>query len=305
MYYVVFAALWLLSLLPFKALYFISDIIAFILYHLVRYRKQVVLDNLFIAFPEKTEEERKQIAKQFYRNFTDSMVETIKLISISKKQLQQRNSINTELIIRLLNKGRNINLLCGHQFNWEYANLAYSAVSTVPFITVYLPVANKIFNRVMFRIRSRFGAMLVSPEEFGTRMHHVFKEKYSLVLAADQSPAAPRSGYWLNFFSRPAPFLIGPEKSAVRQRSAVVFFGFKKIKRGHYHFEPVLITDDASLMPGRGELTRCYRDLLEKSLREDPANYLWSHRRWKHTWDSSYQKLWIDLQQPANDKEQQ
>lgn len=288
MYYLVYPFMYLISLLPFPILYGISDFFAYLLNHVIKYRKDIVLNNLKIAFPEKTEAERILIAAQFYQYFADSFIETIKFLSISKKQMLKRTSGTYDVINTLLSEGKNINLLCGHQFNWEYANLLYSSELKVPFVTVYLPVKNKVFNKIMFKIRTRFNAILVSPAQFGSRMHHVFNSQHALVLAADQSPATPKSGYWINFFNRPTSFLIGPEKSAIRKKAAVVFVGFKRVKRGYYHFESVLLTADASQTDKRGQLTCLYRDALQKAITDDPANYLWSHRRFKFEWQQEY-----------------
>lgn len=291
MYYLVYGLLYTLSLLPFRALYILSDLLYLIVYYIVGYRKNVVYSNLAIAFPEKSEQERKEIARKFYQYFIDSFIETLKFLSISKKEMRKRTSGTYDIINELLKEGRTINLLCGHQFNWEYANLLYSSVLQVPFVTVYLPVKSGIFNKLMYKIRTRFNAILVSPADFGSRMHTVFKNQHALVLAADQSPATPASGYWLNFFNRPTVFLIGPEKSAIRKRSAVVFVGFRRIKRGYYHFQSVLLTDDASKIDGRGKITALYRTALENALRDDPANYLWSHRRFKFEWKPEFGEI--------------
>ena len=287
MYYIVYPLLYLLSLLPFFILYGISDLFAFLLRVVFRYRKQVVLSNLQTAFPEKTEEERKLIARKFYQYFTDSFIEMLKFLSISRKELLKRTSTNFEIVDKLLAEGKNVNLICGHQFNWEYANLLYSAVLNVPFVTIYHALQNKTSDRLMLKIRRRFGAILVSTDGFGGKMHTVFKNQYALVLAADQSPSNPKKGYWLNFFGKPTAFLVGPEKSAMRNKVPVVFVGFKKIKRGYYHFEPVLLTENGALTE-KGEITKLYRDELEKAIAADPANYLWSHRRFKYDWKEEY-----------------
>jgi KDO2-lipid IV(A) lauroyltransferase len=291
MYYIIYPLLYLVSLLPFFVLYAISDFCAFLLGRVFRYRRDVVLYNLRIAFPAKTEQERKRIAQRFYHYFTDSFIETIKLISISKSQLQKRTSSNYDLVRSLLQQGKSVNLLLGHQFNWEYGNLAYAATMEFPFVTVYLPVKNKAFDRIMLKIRGRFGSIMISPSEFGTRMHNVFKGQYAMVLIADQSPALPTAGYWINFFGYPTSFLAGPEKSAIRHKTAIVFFGFKRIKRGHYHFDAELIAEDATSMPERGRIIGLYSTALENAIRNDPANYLWSHRRFKFGWKPEYGRM--------------
>lgn len=293
MYYIIYPLLYLVSLLPFFILYGISDCIAAILYHLVGYRKEVVLSNLRIAFPEKTEQERKQIAKKFYRYFTDTFIETIKFISISKKELQKRSTGSFDIINGLIDKGYNINLMAGHQFNWEYANLLYAINLKIPFVGVYMPITNKALNKIFFDFRSRYGTILISATDFKNKMHDVFKKQYMLALAADQNPGSPGSGYWLNFFGRPTPFVTGPEKGAVKNNAAVVYIGFKKIKRGFYRFDVTLLAEQSAGLP-TGELTRRYRDVLEKTIKEDPANYLWSHRRFKFEWKEEYQHLWVD-----------
>ncbi len=293
MYYIIYPLLYLFSLLPFFILYGISDFFAFLLNNILNYRKEVVLGNLKIAFPEKTDKERKEIAKNFYQYFTDAMVESLKMISISKKQLLKRSNGTFDIINDLIEKGYNINIMAGHQFNWEYANLLYSIKLKIPFVGVYMPIKNKALNKIFLNFRSKFGTVLISSPAFKHKMHDIFKGRYALALAADQNPGSPTSGYWLNFFARPVPFITGPEIGAVRNNAAVVYVGFKKVKRGYYNFNITLLTEQSGHTQ-KGELTVLYRDILEKTIREDPANYLWSHRRFKFDWKPAYTSLWID-----------
>ncbi len=298
MYYIIYPLLYLVSLLPFFILYGISDFFAFLLYHVIKYRRDVVFGNLTIAFPGKSDEERKKIAKKFYQYFTDTMIESLKFTSISKKQLLKRSTGTFDIINNLIDKGYSINLMAGHQFNWEYANLLYAINLKIPFVGIYMPVKNKIFDKIFFDMRSRYGTILISATDFKNKMHDVFKKQYMLALAADQNPGAALSGYWLNFFGRPTPFVTGPEKGAVKNNAAVVYVGFKKIKRGYYHFEATLLTEQSAATE-TGELTCMYRDVLEKTIKEDPANYLWSHRRFKFEWKEEYRNLWVDKKNAA------
>jgi Kdo2-lipid IVA lauroyltransferase/acyltransferase len=300
MYYVIFPLLYLISLLPFFILYGISDFVAFLLYRVIKYRKAVVLNNLAIAFPEKTMEERIKIAKKFYQYFTDAMIESLKFISISKKQLLKRSTGSFDIINNLIDRGYNINLMAGHQFNWEYANLLYAIHLKIPFVGIYIPVKNKVFDKIFFDIRKRYGTVLIGATDFKNRRHDVFKQQYMMGLAADQNPSSATSGYWLNFFGRPVPFVKGPENGAIANNAAVVYVGFKKIKRGCYHFHATLLTEQ-SAHTKKGELTGLYRDILEQTIREDPANYLWSHRRFKFEWQADYKNLWVDARSSAPD----
>ena len=290
MYYVVYPLLYLASLLPFFILYAISDFAAFILGRVVKYRRDIIWGNLQIAFPEKTEAERKKIARKFYQYFTDTFIETLKMISISKKQLLKRNTTDYEMLDELVAKGYNINILAGHQFNWEYGSLLYSQHFKIPMVAVYTPISNKIFSRIFLDFRTQYGAVFISAAEFKEKRHDVFKKQYIMALGADQNPGDPSAAYWVEFFGRPTPFVTGPEKGAIKYNAAVVYFGFKKIKRGYYHFEAKLIAErGAETKPG--EITCLYKDALENAIKTDPPNYLWSHRRFKFEWQPEYGKI--------------
>ena len=139
MYYVVYGMLWLVSLLPLPVLYLFSDFFYTLIYYVFKYRRDIVMNNLAIAFPEKSISERKKIAKGFYKNFTDTFIESIKLVSAGKRFVERRSRGDFELINELISKGYNINLMAGHQFNWEFANLLYALNLKIPFVGIYMP----------------------------------------------------------------------------------------------------------------------------------------------------------------------
>lgn len=297
MYYLLYGFLYLISLLPFFILYRISDLGFFIIFYIAGYRKEIVLNNLRIAFPEKSEAELKKIAKRFYRNLTDNFIETLKVLSLSRERFRKRCTIDFEAVRELEKKGFNIQFHSGHQMNWEFASLAISDQLSILWLAVYSRINTKAIDRLFIKIRGRYGAVMIEMQTYQARMRQLMKDQYALGLIADQNPPHGHMGYWLNFFSKPAPFLIGPEKGAMRNKTAVVFVNMLRLKRGRYHFECRVITEDAShTLPG--ELTRAYRTFLEESIRRQPDNYLWSHRRWKFDWQPDYSKRWIDISDP-------
>ena len=288
MYYVVYGFLWLVSILPLRVLYFFADCIYGLVFYIIKYRKGVVLNNLAIAFPEKTEKERKQIAKKFYHNFLDAFIESIKFITISKRQILKRSTCDFETINKLSVKGYNVHIMAGHQFNWEFGNALAAMTLTVPFVGIYMPISNKVLDRIFYNFRERYGTILISATEFKNNANHPsFSKQYTFGLAADQNPGDPSNGYWMNFFDKPVPFVTGPGKGAVKNNTAVVIVGFHKIKRGYYHFSTKLLTENGSLFSPEA-LTVMYKNALEEIIRKDPSNYLWSHRRWKYDWKPEY-----------------
>ncbi|HLZ86933.1 MAG TPA: lysophospholipid acyltransferase family protein [Puia sp.] len=294
MYYLVYGSLYLLSLLPMWLLYGLSDGIAFVLYAVIRYRRGVVLSNLRIAFPEKTDVQRLAIAKRFYRNFTDNFIETIKLLSAGEAWLQERFVLdNPELLDHFYDQGRKLQLHLGHLFNWEIANVAIPTRTRYTFIVAYMPVENKAFERVFLRLRGRTGTVLLPATKMQRAILPYRNTQYMLALVADQAPGGPDNSYWLNFFGQPTPFVRGPERGARIADIPAVFVRFYKPRRGHYRAELITIADHPAALP-EGELTRRYRRLLEEGIRQEPAGWLWSHKRWKFTWTPGFRPFWID-----------
>lgn len=283
MYYIVYGLLYLISLLPFWVLYGISDLIAFTLHRIVRYRRPVVENNLKIAFPEKTDAQRSKICRDFYYRFTDNFVELIKLISLPVEAIQRRFKRDHVFINRLYEEGLSIDFVLGHFFNWEWCNLSYSHQNPYKQIVVYAHVSSTIAERLMQKIRSRFGTILIDSSRFKEQFKPYASERKAFVLVADQNPRFLKSAYWLPFFGRLTPFAKGPDANSRLMNNAVVFCKIKRIKRGYYTTELECITKAAGDLP-KGVVTLKTAALLEKVIREDPAGYLWSHRRFKHTY---------------------
>jgi KDO2-lipid IV(A) lauroyltransferase len=293
MYYIVFGFLYLVSLLPFFILYGIADFFFVIIYFIAGYRKGVVMQNLRNAFPQKEEKELKRIARRFYRNFIDNWIETIKLLSISKKSLNKRTSGNFKVFDELHKNNKSVQVNLGHFFNWEIMTLHTGINQPFTFLTVYLPQSNQIMNRLLLYMRSRWGNPQLPATEMARAIMPWRKKQYLLALGADQSPPIPSDCYWMYFMHQPTGFLKGSEKFARVQNIPVVMMTTTRPKRGHYHFDYFLLAEDPKSLP-EGELMRQYVQHLEENINLQPDLYLWSHRRWKHAWKAEYAKLWVD-----------
>lgn len=287
MYYVVFAFLYVLSLLPLRLLYLLSDAAYGLLYYVIGYRKAVVLHNLTLAFPQKTEAEKTKIAQGFYKNFCDTFIETIKFISADARFFQKRFTGNYNAIENLYGSGRSVQIHLGHNFNWELANLVVPAYISYNVLAVYLPLKSKIFERLFRYIRTKSGTQLIAATRFKADFEPFRNTQYLIGLIADQAPAHPENAYWIRFFGRPTPFLRGPEKAARRNSLPVVFCHFTKKRRGYYVGHAELATSDPCSLPP-GALTKQYAAYLERVMTAHPEMWLWSHRRWKFQWKPEY-----------------
>jgi KDO2-lipid IV(A) lauroyltransferase len=189
--------------------------------------------------------------------------------------------------------GRKIQLFLGHLFGWEVANVAMPRLTRFKFIVVYMPVANKAFERLFLRLRGRTGTVLLPATSMQRSIIPYRNTTYALALVADQAPGGPENSYWLNLFGRPTAFIRGAERGSRIGDIPAVFARVYKSSRGHYRSQLTVIADHPSLLP-EGELTRRYRDLLEAAIRQQPGTWLWSHKRWKFTWKDDYAHSWID-----------
>jgi KDO2-lipid IV(A) lauroyltransferase len=295
MYYVVYGFLWLISLLPLRVLFVISDGIYIFMYYILKYRRGVVMDNLVIAFPGKSQIQRVTIAKKFYRNFIDSFIETIKMLSVSRNYINKRVKANWELFNELKHSGKKIQFHLGHNFNWEWANAAAPLSVDLPFIVVYMPIGSNLFDKLFYRLRSRNGSKLVRATHMGRDFMKYRNQQYVLTLVADQNPGDPASAWWADFFERPAPFVKGPARGALVNDTIVVFGFIRKQKRGQYEMV-ITLEEDNTAATTEKELTLRFIRYLEGVIREYPEMWLWTHRRWKYTWQPAYNNLWISDQ---------
>lgn len=280
MYYLLLFILYPLSLLPMRVLYIISDGVFLFLYYIAGYRKQLVRENITNAFPEKSVDELRQIERQFYRNFCDQWIETMKLLSISEQELNKRISGNWEVFDQLHKEGKNTYALLGHTFNWEWANVVCQYNSKQQFAGVYQPVSNQAFDQLMQRIRTRSGAWLISMKA-KRGFQKLDGTQYIVGLIADQNPPVVKAAIWYDFMHRPAPFFRGPELLAQRANTAVVFAGIKKVKRGYYQITLRRYADNAAELPA-GKMMQDYVLFMEQQLKEQAANWMWTHNRWKY-----------------------
>jgi KDO2-lipid IV(A) lauroyltransferase len=273
--------LYLLSLMPFWFLYLISDLLYLLVYHAVGYRRKVVQQNLKNAFPEKSREERKNIERKFYHHFCDLVVETVKTISISPKQLRRRIvATNPELANKVLSGDRKAIAVAGHYCNWELLALGITSITQKKFLIIYKPLTNKVFDRFFINTRSRFSGIPVAMKLVLRKMVELKNEPFMTVLLGDQTPVRHESTYFTTFLNQPTPVFLGVEKMAKSFDCEIYFCDMRKVKRGYYTYTAVPLIEDAKTS-GPYEITKAHVQYLEKVIREEPEYWLWSHRRWK------------------------
>ncbi len=299
MYYIVYGFFCLVSLLPMRILYLISDGIYLVVYHMIGYRKKIVMGNLEMAFPLKTNKEREKIARQFYHNLLDSFIETIKLVSASRRFLKKRVTANWEILEPLFETGKSCQLHLGHTFNWEWGHHVLACYTNYQVLVVYMPLSNKVFERLTYHLRVRHGNKFIAAGDMSKSMEGYKNTQYLLGLVADQSPGSLTNAYWTDFFGTPTAFVSGPEKGARAAGLPVLFTSIVKPRRGHYRATIEVATEDPRSLK-EGELTLQYARYMEKAIRANPEMWLWSHRRWKHGWKPEYTKNWVGENLPGS-----
>jgi Kdo2-lipid IVA lauroyltransferase/acyltransferase len=273
----------IIGILPFSLLYLLSDFVSLILRRIIRYRKKVIFNNLKNSFPDLGEEEIRKFIKAVYRNLSDVFIEGIRAFTMTRKQIRKRHLIlNPEILDPYFEQGKGVIVVTGHYGNWEWGTLSPALQTKVQNIAFYKPLKNKWMDRMANRNRSRYGTIL-APIRQTTSTFEAFRgQPVIYLMAADQSPSNRQAAYWANFLGRDTAFLHGPEKHARNNNYPVVFVAIRRVKRGFYELDLERIVEDPSKMRD-GEITRLFAEKLEALIRENPANWLWSHKRWKLT----------------------
>lgn len=272
-----------LSMLPIGVLYLFSNFASWVLYRVVKYRKQVVWNNVKNSFPDKSEKEIEAIVKGFYNHFADLIFESIKLFSISQKQVIERCKIlNPEVLDKIYEQGKHAILVGGHYNNWEMLAVGLNPQVKHHIAGIYAPLSNKFFDNKFLESRSKFGTGLVHKNKT-PRYFREERELSATVFGADQSPGAiKKNSYWTTFLNQETAVLFGTEKYAVEYDLPVVFVGISKVKRGYYEVTFTLLEEkptEATLY----SITENHTRKLEEDINENPEFYLWTHKRWKHT----------------------
>jgi len=274
---------WLLSVAPEFILYGIANIVYFILYHLIGYRKQTVYENLRNSFPEKSNKEINQIAKKFFHHLSDLFVENCALITMSKKRILKLVTIEeNDTIKELYKKNKSIIGVTGHYGNWE-TFMILPLISPHTVLGVYKPLNNKFFDKQFSKMRSKFGAIPVAmSDSYKTTLKYNKNNTLTFLgLIADQRPPKQGGHYWTTFLNQETAIFLGPEKIAKKLNSAVIFSYLQKIKRGKYIVKFELLFEDTDKCKEH-EITDTYIRFLENLILEKPEYWLWSHKRWKH-----------------------
>lgn len=275
--------LYLISKLPLKILYIFSDIIFFLNYYFVGYRKNIITQNLKNSFPEKSNAEIAEIRKKFYLNFSDYLVETVKSFSISENETRVRmQHINQHLFAEAKAEGKNIILLAGHVFNWEWINALAKVIPQKHCHPVYRKVNSNFWENQMKKVRNKFGNEALEANEV---IMNIFRNKNNgdsaYMFVADQTPHSSHVNYGLEFLNQRTPTFIGYDKLATRMDLAFIYCEMKKVKRGFYQVNYYRIYPDQEKFT-ENEVVKKFHKLLENTIRKRPENYLWSHRKWKY-----------------------
>ena len=269
--------------LSWKNLDRISGILYKLLYQTLQYRRPLVEKHLAQAFPDKTPAARKAIEKDFYQLFADWMLEVSFLYAQDWEAVRERFEIkNLALFHDAHARGKSVIVAMGHQFNWEWGGWIVRKDTAAPILCVYLPIKNPALNTLFLRMRGRYGTFMLPQGQMGLKLARMRTTTHTLILMADQSPSDLERAVWLPFLNRPTAWHGGLSRAAHLGDYRVLFVEIRRIARHRYEAYPEILSDEPRSLSVE-TLTRLYVERLETSLRRDPANWLWTHNRWKHS----------------------
>ena len=282
-YIIVYPFIWLISRLNFTLIYIVSDILYYFLYYVISYRKNVVRENLKLAYPNKSIRERREIERKNFRNLTDIFLETFKSTIMEENELKKRFVFkNSEVLEKIYNNKQDVIVMCSHYCSWEWV-FGVRNITSFNINAIYKQLSNKYFDKLTKSRRSQYGANMITTKDTFREISRLSKleELNFYGFASDQSPKKSKAVYWTNFLNNYVPFHIGAEVIAKKYNMAIVFMDVQKIKRGFYEASFSLITDKPNDFKNY-QLTEEYIKKVEKQVTEKPEYYTWTHKRFKH-----------------------
>lgn len=275
--------LWLVSRLPFRILYLLSDGVYLLLYRIIGYRKKVVRQNLALAFPEKSETERLQIEKKFYKHLCDIFLEMAKTLGITNEQMNKRYVFtNVEVIQKLESEGKNVMIMMPHYASWEWVFSLNPQVKSKAY-AIYQPIQNKYFDKLVRDIRSKYGTTLIKTYE-SRKIIADAKNAAELVMVgiiSDQSPMLNRTRHWAKFMGVLVPIHVGAEEICKNTDMIPVYLKVKKTGRGYYEATFKILAEDPKEVEDY-KISEAFMQEVEAAIHEAPEYYFWTHKRWKH-----------------------
>lgn len=282
-YFIALPFIYFIALLPYPLFHGLCDFFFVIVYYILGYRKKVVFENLRKSFPEKSEAEIKKIASKFYRYLIDLLLETFKTLIFTEKQALKHCSFTPDakkLFDGYAEQNKSVIIVMGHYGNWEWAGNTFSLQCKHQLYVIYHPLTNADFNRLIVKMRTKFGTKLIAMRDTFRDMVKFRDELNATAFIADQTPA-PESAHWMTFMNQDTGVFLGTEKIARKMNYPVVYATVKRIRRGYYEIHAETLFENPKETTD-GEITIAHTRKLEKDIRECPELWLWSHRRWKH-----------------------
>lgn len=275
---------WFLNIIPHSWVYFFSDLLYILVYHIIGYRKKIVRRNLSKSFPEKSADWLTKTEKGFYHNFCDLFTESIQLIKMSPKETQRRLVWkNSETIQQDISAGKSVLIMTAHNANWEWG-VSFPLITNnrIKCFQIYKKLTNERFDQFMYKLRSRFGGINVEKDELLRFMVNNRKnnEKGIYWMISDQSPESKVINYWTTFLHQETAVITGTEQLARKFDYPVYYAEIKRIKRGYYSWEFIPVESKPATAPPY-EISEKYMQLLQKTIESQPESWLWSHNRWK------------------------
>ena len=282
-YLIAYPFLWSISMLPFRLLYLFSDFVYLIVYYVIGYRKKTVRENLALALPHLSDEERLIIEKKSFRHWCDMFLEMIKTMTISNTEINKRFVfINMEVYKKLEAQEKSIAIMLAHYASYEWV-ISMNAYVKFSAFAIYKKLANPYFDKLVRDIRSRFKANLITTKETIPVIIENNRNKLLSIygFASDQSPKISSAFHWQKFMGIEVPVHTGAEMLSKKYDMNVIFLKVTKVKRGYYQASFEVLSENAKEVPNY-EITDKFLKLVEQQILEAPEYYLWTHKRWKH-----------------------
>jgi KDO2-lipid IV(A) lauroyltransferase len=262
-----------------RAYYGVARVVTWIAHRLLGFRRGVIRGNLSRSFPDLPVARLREIESEFIRRQGELAAEVLYAARIGADELRERVTLVNPEALAGAAAPRPLILVGAHHGNFEWMLQRVSLELGERLVGLYKPISNARVDGWFHRMRSRFGARMIAAKSLLQELAR-FRDAAGIGFLADQVPRTSPEKHWTEFLGQDTAFFMGPELLSRALRSPSCMVRMRRLERGRYElaFEPLNVAGEK--LPN-GELTARYARALEAWIRDDPAGWWWSHKRWK------------------------
>lgn len=272
--------------IPLRIGQFLGRMLGRLAWHVVRRERRKALAHFAIAFPDSTEDQRRDAIRAMFRHLGMSVFELAWLPNLDARLREKTTDVDgIDKVLELLDSGRGVICMTAHCGNWEWLAYVMGSYGRPVYVLQRERDAPEM-NDYITNLRAKSGVRTIDRGSATSArdMIQAIRRGGMIAFVIDQNIRT--ESVKVPFFGLPALTPIGPARFAVRTEAAVVPAVIERLPDGRHHarfLEPIFCKREDDPVALTAALTR----IVEEQIRRVPEQWVWMHDRWRERpqWD--------------------